>query len=133
MNRPAARDLLREIRKSLSRYLSLIFIVALGVAFYSGVRASEPDMRLSADLFYDTYNYMDLRVIGTLGLTEDDVAAIAAVPGIRCAEGGKSAEALSISEDETLNLRVLSLPETVSLPVPVSGRMPSWSSLRSGL
>ena len=69
MKNAAVKDFLREIKKSLSRYLSLIFIVALGVAFFSGVRSSEPDMRLSVDRHYDDLRFMDIRVIFPLVMT----------------------------------------------------------------
>ena len=56
------KDFFREIRGSFNRYLSILLIVALGVAFYAGVRSAEPDMKLSADALYDAQNMMDLRV-----------------------------------------------------------------------
>ncbi|MBO4289091.1 MAG: FtsX-like permease family protein, partial [Lachnospiraceae bacterium] len=127
MKNAAVKDFLREIKKSLSRYLSLIFIVALGVAFFSGVRSSEPDMRLSVDRHYDELRFMDIRVLGTLGLSDNDVAAIAAAEGVSEAEGAKSVEALCAYGDETLNLRVNSIPEKVSLPRLTSGRLPENS------
>ena len=70
------KDFFMEIKKSFHRYASILLIVALGVAFFSGVRASKPDMVLSADIFYDESNLMDIRVISTLGLTDEDVEAI---------------------------------------------------------
>ena len=75
-------DLFRGIKKSKGRYISLIFIVALGTAFFAGVRSAEPDMIASADKYYDESNLMDVRILGTLGLTEQDVVAIEATDGI---------------------------------------------------
>ena len=69
-----AKDFFREIRASLNRYLSILLIVALGVAFYAGVRSAEPDMKLSADTLYDRQNMMDLRVLSTLAPAGKDVA-----------------------------------------------------------
>ena len=66
-------DFLRAILKSKGRYISLIFIVALGTAFFTGVRSAEPDMTASADRYYDETSLMDVRILGTLGLTEDDL------------------------------------------------------------
>ena len=66
------KDFLMEIRRNKSRFLSILAIVTLGVAFFAGIRASGPDMRLSADAFYDDQNMMDIQVIGTLGLTDED-------------------------------------------------------------
>ena len=68
--RAIRKDFYVEIHRSLGRFLSIFFIVAMGVAFFSGIRAGEPDMRYSGDAYFDRNNVMDLRVIGTLGLTE---------------------------------------------------------------
>ena len=54
------KDFYMEIRKSLGRFLSIFFIVALGVSFFSGIRASEPDMRISGDAYFDEKNLMDI-------------------------------------------------------------------------
>ena len=81
------KDFFMEIKKRFHRYASILLIVALGVAFFSGGRASKPDMVLSADIFYDESNLMDIRVISTLGLTDEDVEAIRQVEGRRCYAG----------------------------------------------
>lgn len=81
------KDFWMEIRKSKARFISIFMIVALGVAFFSGIQASSPDMRFSGDAYYDETNLMDIKVVGTLGLTEDDVAAIKQVDGVENAEG----------------------------------------------
>ena len=83
MKKAQRKDFFIEIKKSLNRYLSILFIVALGVAFFSGIRASEPDMRLSVDAVADESDFMDIRVISTMGLTEEDVECIRSVDGIR--------------------------------------------------
>ena len=67
------KDTLREIRKTKSRYFSIFAIVFIGVAFFSGILAIGPDMRYSVDDYYDDYHLMDVRVVSTLGITEDDV------------------------------------------------------------
>lgn len=83
------KDFFREIRGSLNRYLSIMCIVMLGVAFYAGVRSAQPDMKLSADKMYDDANMMDMRVLSTLGLTQEDVDFIAGIEGVTKAEGGQ--------------------------------------------
>ena len=59
------KDFYMEIRKSFGRFLSIFFIVAIGTAFFSGIRAAEPDMRLSGDVYFDQSKLMDLQVIST--------------------------------------------------------------------
>ena len=65
-----------KIRKSLGRFFSLIFIVALGSAFFAGVRETSSDMIRTVDNYYDTYSLMDYRIVSTMGLTEDDVLSL---------------------------------------------------------
>ena len=84
-----------EIRKSLGRFLSIFFYRwQLGVAFFSGIRASEPDLRYSGDAYFDRNHLMDLKVMGTLGLTENDVQAIRSLEGVAQAEPGYSADVM---------------------------------------
>ena len=109
MKQAQRKDFFREIKKSLNRYLSILFIVALGVAFYAGIRSSEPDMQLSADAYFDQTRLMDIRVLGTLGLSEENVAAIEAIDGIAKAEGGYSMDFLSEAEGIVHSVNVFSL------------------------
>ena len=96
MNKKALwKDFFIEIKKSLNRFLSIFLIVALGVAFFAGVRAADPDMRLTADAYYDESNLMDIRIISTLGLTEEDVKAIGNTDGVEVAQPGYSTHVVS--------------------------------------
>lgn len=124
MKRAQRKDLYRELKHSLNRYLSIMTIMALGVAFYVGVRASEPDMQLTADYFLDTSDFMDIRVIGTMGLTEEDVQAIEAVDGIDKAEGAYYAEAFLETATKTFQMMLYSIGEKVNKVELTSGRMP---------
>ena len=63
-------DAFREIKYTLSRFLSLFLLSALAVAFLSGLRTTAPDMEHTADDYYDRTHLMDVRVLTTLGLTE---------------------------------------------------------------
>lgn len=117
-------DLFREIRKSKGRYLSLLFIVALGTAFYAGVRSAEPDMTASVDRYYDETNFMDVRVLGTLGLTADDLQTIADTEGILMAEGGYSAELFAVCEDNQPVMSVVSACDNMNHMTIEEGRMP---------
>lgn len=49
------KDFIIEIKKTMGRFVSIFFIVALGVAFYSGIRASEPSSRFTADQYFDEF------------------------------------------------------------------------------
>ncbi len=117
-----------SIRKSPGRFLSIFLIVALGVSFFSGIRASEPDMRVSGDRYYDETNLMDLKVQGSLGLTDDDVKALSEVEGIRSEEGGYSVDALCKVDENEKVLHIASSYETVNQTTLSEGRMPEGDS-----
>ncbi len=124
MKQAQKKDFKREIKKSLNRFLSILFIVALGVAFFAGVRSSEPDMKLSADYFYDSNHFMDIRVLGTLGMTEEDVERIAAVDGIEAAEGAYQTEAFCYVDAKEYIMLVYSLCENLNQLELNEGRLP---------
>lgn len=113
-----------EIRKSPGRFISIFFIVMLGVAFFSGIRASEPSMRITGDAYYDSANLMDIKAFSTYGVTEDDVRAIAQVEGVAHAEGAYSADFLQEADGVQEVLHVMSLSENVNQPVVDEGRLP---------
>ena len=118
------KDFIREITKNKGRFLSVFFIVLLGAAFFSGIRSAEGDMKVSADRYYDEVNYMDLKVLGTLGLTDDDLADIAKTDGVKAVYGGKTVEVLhDIGESEQV-VKLIALTDGVNEPRIVEGRMP---------
>ena len=75
-------DAVREIKNTFSRFLSILVLSALAVAFLSGIRATAPDMQYTADNYYDRTHLMDGYVLSTLGLTRDDLDALAAADGV---------------------------------------------------
>ncbi|WP_418837056.1 hypothetical protein, partial [Paratractidigestivibacter faecalis] len=79
---------LRCVRGSLKRFVALATICALGVTMICGLKVACIDLRASADAFFDVQDLFDLRVQSTLGLTDDDVSALAAIDGVGAAEGG---------------------------------------------
>lgn len=88
------RDTLRTVRKSFSRYISILLIVALGTAFFAGIKATAPDMFATAKEYFAECNLMDIRVQSSAGLTQSDVEAIKKINGIEYAKGEKFIDAL---------------------------------------
>lgn len=117
-------EFIREIRKSSGRFISILFIVALGVAFFSGIRASEPDMRVTGDAYFDQANLMDIKVISTLGLTKDDVKAFEKLDSIDKAEGAYSGDFLTYDGEDQLALHVMSLSKDMNEITVTKGRLP---------
>lgn len=118
------KDFYMEIRKSPGRFLSILFIVALGVAFFSGIRASEPDMRVTGDAYLDSKALMDIRAFSTYGVTKEDVESFGKLPAVEKAEGGYSADFLHKIKDDQKVLHVMSLWEEMNQPTVLEGRLP---------
>ena len=118
------KDFIIEIKKTMGRFVSIFFIVALGVAFYSGIRASEPSMRFTADQYFDDSKLMDLKVLGTMGLTKADIKAIGKVSGIEAVEGGYSKDVLCPVGDNEKVVHMLSMQKNFDQVSVVKGRLP---------
>ena len=118
------KDFIIEIKKTMGRFVSIFFIVALGVAFYSGIRASEPSMRFTADQYFDDSKLMDLKVMGTMGLTKADIKAIGKVSGIEAVEGGYSKDVLCPVGDNEKVVHILSMQKNFDQVSVVKGRLP---------
>ena len=104
------KDVLRSVTHSLGRFLAIAGIVALGTGFYAGLRMTAPDMKLAADQFYDGTNLMDIRVVSTLGLTDNDLAALRGVEGVAQVMGAYETDVMATVNDEQYAIRVHSLP-----------------------
>ena len=80
---PIAKDTFREIKKTIPRYLSIMAIICLGVAFFIGIKATGPAMVESARQYFKDYLLVDGQISSTVGLNESDLKAVESIPGIR--------------------------------------------------
>lgn len=121
------KELGYEIRASLGRYLSILAIVALGVSFFAGIKASPPDMKNSADAYFDKYNMQDIQLYSTIGLNQEDVQAIQKIAGVKQVQGLFSADYLAKEENRELTVKLFSFDPKQSMNVPrlIEGRMPT--------
>ena len=120
-------DTLREVHHTFPRFLSLLVLSALAVCFLAGLRATAPDMKLSADAYFDQQNLMDLHIASTLGLTqEDDITALGEEDGIETAQGAYTVDALVPMDNQEMVVKVLSYSGEgdVNQPALVEGRLP---------
>lgn len=120
------KNILQEIRHSFGRFFSILCIVMIGVAFFAGVKASAPDMKYSADQYFDKYNVQDIQVYSTLGLTQDDLKEIKKIDGVEDAEAVFSIDTLTQKDSTQLVMKVISLADDQSINKVrlVDGRMP---------
>lgn len=117
------KDFLREMKKNRGRLISVFFIVLLGAAFFSGIRSSQRDMLRSAERYYDQTALMDLRVVSTLGLTEADLADLAALEQVSQVTGGKTLDVLC-GQLEKSAVRLIGLTDNVNQVQLTEGRLP---------
>ena len=116
---------LREIRRSLGRFLAIAAIVALGVGFFCGLRLTKTAMVRTLDAYAEAQQMYDFRLVSTIGFDETDAAKIAADSRVAACEGTKSADALtSTAGGASRACKFLSLPETLDLPSLKAGRLP---------
>lgn len=120
------KDIFREIKISLGRFLSILCIVAIGVAFFAGIKASAPDMKNSADTYFDKYNVQDIQVYSTIGLTKKDVAAIKKIKGVKSVQPNFSMDTLSQIDSTQMVIKVISyeIDQKMNKIRLVDGRMP---------
>lgn len=119
------KDFFVEVRKSRNRFLSILFIVALGVSFYSGIQSAAPDMKRSGDVYFDREKLMDLKVVSTLGLTEEDLLELEKTKGIEKAEGAYMTDVLCGEGDNQKVLHLESVTEEFQKLQPDEGTLPS--------
>ena len=120
------KDIFREIKISLGRFLSILCIVAIGVAFFAGIKASAPDMKNSADTYFDKYNVQDIQVYSTIGLTKKDVADIKKIKGVKSVQPSFSMDTLSQIDSTQMVIKVISygIDQKMNKIRVVEGRMP---------
>ena len=119
-----ALSVLRLIKGTLARYLAIFAIIALGVGFFSGLRVSTDAMLKTAGDYLREKKLYDFRLISTLGLREEDVAAFAGLEGVETAAGSVYADFLCETEDGDVVFRAHLLTEEMNRVDLIAGRMP---------
>lgn len=122
-----AKEFFMSIKKTYNRFISICLIVMLGTAFFAGVKAAEPDMQESADIFFDDSKLMDIRVLSTLGLTEDDVTAISAIEGVESAIPVYTYDVLTEKDEKQHVIKLMSETTDINKITVTEGRMPQKS------
>lgn len=116
---------IREIKGSLGRYLAILAIVMLGVAFFAGLKVTKPAMIETLDCYLEEQNFFDYRLLSTIGFTDEDLEKLSEMEGIADIEGTISLDALcSIDEGNELVYKIHAVPETINKIVVTAGRMP---------
>ena len=125
MNRSIIKLTKREIRSSLGRYLAIFAIIALGAGLFVGLRLSRPDFLETYNNYTNKTNFYDFRLVSTLGLTDEDLAEVKKLDGVKLAEGAVGADFLfNTADEDNLIMMAQSIPENVNQIKLKAGRMP---------
>ena len=111
MTKGLYKDFIREIRKSLNRFISILCIVAIGTAFFVGLKSSAPDLGYTMDHYFDQYNIMDLEVFSTLGLTDEDIKIIKNMEEVDQVQPAYFTDAITNFNGTELVVRLHSMPQ----------------------
>ena len=118
------KDGIKEIKNSYKRFISILLIVLLGVGFFAGIKVASPDMKKTLDEYFDGLNVMDVQVISTLGLTNDDINAIRNIDNVEEVEGTYQTDATVKVEEEEVIVKLETFSESINKLELVDGRLP---------
>jgi putative ABC transport system permease protein len=121
------KNLLREIKNSKSRFLSIFVIVAIGVAFFAGVRATSPDMILTCDKYLKDNNFSDLTILSPVGFVDTDIENIKSLKGVSEVIPGYGFDAMAVNGRSEKPVKVHSFKigdQRSNKPVLVEGSLP---------
>lgn len=124
MEKSLLKDSVRQIKNTFKRFLSIVAIVLLGVGFFAGITATSPDMKDTVDTYFDDENVMDIEVISTLGLTDEDIEALKQVDGTKDVVGTYSIDATFSTDKKEYVVKIESMPDTINKVMLQEGNMP---------
>ncbi len=127
MNGALWKDTLREIRHSVSRFISILVIIALGVGFFVGIKCAGPSMLKTADTYFQTQNLMDFKIQSTIGFSDEDIQAVTEMNGISQVMPSYSTDAILRMKNRNTAVKIMALPQdndAMNIPILIKGRMP---------
>lgn len=136
MRKPLFKDFFRELRHTLGRFMAIFGIVALGVGFFAGLKATSPDMNHTGDVYFDNNGLYDVYLLSTMGFTQEDIDAIRGVDGVSSLMPAYNADVIIEKDESEAVLRLHSIPLSeddqtaggeINLPVLKEGRFPQKS------
>ena len=114
---------IRTINSSSSRFIPLIIMSFLGVFVFAGLQETKPSMQKTLDNYLDKYNFYDIKLISTMGLTDEDIESLKQIENIKDAEGSNSIDTL-INDEEEYVLNISSLPKSINSLNLIEGKIP---------
>lgn len=124
MKNAILKDTVKEIKNTFKRFLSILLVVFLGVGFFAGIKATSPDMKKTADEYFDNQNMMDIQVLSTLGLTKNDIQTLKTIDNVEDVEGTYSQDVIVTIDEEDAVIKMETLNKNVNQLVLLEGKMP---------
>lgn len=117
------KDSLKEIKNTYKRFLSILVMAFLGVGFFAGMRAASPDMVDTIDQYYKESQVYDIKILSTLGLTNDDIDAISEIDEIENTVGTYETEGKIEIDNKEIITKIMSV-EKLNKPILLQGNLP---------
>ena len=130
MKKSLLKDAFRQIVKYPGRFISIFTIVAIGSAFFAGIKTAAPNMKYTADQYYDSYNMMDIRLLSTMGFVDEDLEAVRNIDGIKEVSTSYFQDVTTVIGSAEMVFRIHSIPndakdrEFINMPKLIEGRLP---------
>ena len=117
------RDILREISKTKSKFISIMIIMFLGVFIFVGLKETSPAMVNTYNKYIERHKMYDLRVSHNFGISEEDMKIINALDNVDLSESYFIKKLQIANSNEFVNIE--SLPEKLVLPKLTEGALPN--------
>ncbi len=128
MKKSLIKNNFKEIIKTRRRFISIMIMAFLGVGFFAGLTASSPDMLDSLDSYTDNNNMYDIRIVSTLGLTDEDISAIKNIDEVENVYGIQTKDSLATISDKENVCKVIEYNENINTPEIIYGKLPTNSN-----
>lgn len=115
------KNALMKVKKSYGRFFSLIIIIAVGIGFFAGIRASSPNIVNSVNTYYENNNFMDFKIVSSMGLDDDDLLSLKQLDSISLVQPSYSLDVLN----EGKPIKVHAIEENINSPTIITGRHPT--------
>ena len=115
---------IREIKSSFKRFITIVLMSLLGVGTFVGLSATAPDMINSLDKYYDKQDFYDIKILSTLGISENMINTIKNIDGVESISGSYSNDyVVNIGDKETI-VKIMSIPESINKIELLDGELP---------
>lgn len=120
------KDIIREISKTKSKFVSIMIIMFLGVFVFIGLKETTPAMVNTYNKTLEQHNIYDLRVTNDFGINDGDIDEIRKLENIDKLETyNKKNYKL---ENSTNSIDIETLPKELATPKLIKGKLPTTNN-----